>query len=94
MAWPLTPLTTYLPASTPAIKAADLNAIQDAITQAFRGTCKTISVASPIYSVRAWFHWICWARKPRVAPNPAGWTLSALAGVSWVSGWNFQELLA
>ncbi len=38
MAWPLTPLTTYLPASTPAIKAADLNAIQDAITQAFRGT--------------------------------------------------------
>jgi|SRR5579871_1814606 len=28
MAWPLTPLTTYVANSTPAIKAADLNALQ------------------------------------------------------------------
>lgn len=38
MAWPLTPLTTYLQASLPAIKAFDLNAIQDAITRLVRGT--------------------------------------------------------
>jgi hypothetical protein len=31
MAWPNTPLTTYVPNSTPAIKAADLNAFQSAI---------------------------------------------------------------
>jgi len=37
MAWPITPLTTYLPGSTPAIKASDLNAIQDAINKAFLG---------------------------------------------------------
>lgn len=38
MAWPLTPLTTYLPGSLPAIKSADLNAIQSAINRAFLGT--------------------------------------------------------
>src|SRR5690349_3399956 len=38
MAWPLTPLTTYLPGSLPAIKAADLNAIQSAINRGFLGT--------------------------------------------------------
>jgi len=38
MAWPLTPLTTYLQSSLPAIKAFDLNAIQDAITRIVRGT--------------------------------------------------------
>lgn len=37
MAWPLTPLTTYLPGGLPAIKASDLNAIQDAINKAFLG---------------------------------------------------------
>lgn len=37
MAWPITPLTTYLPGSTPAIKAADLNAIQDAISKTLLG---------------------------------------------------------
>jgi hypothetical protein len=38
MAWPLTPLTTYLPGSLPAVKAADLNAIQAAINRGFLGT--------------------------------------------------------
>jgi len=38
MAWPLTPLTTYLQSSLPAIKAFDLNAVQDAITRILRGT--------------------------------------------------------
>lgn len=38
MAWPTTPLTTYLPGSLPAIKAADLNAIQSAINRGFLGT--------------------------------------------------------
>jgi len=38
MAWPLTPLTTYLASSLPAIKAFDLNAIQNAITRIVRGT--------------------------------------------------------
>jgi hypothetical protein len=38
MAWPTTPLTTYLPASLPAIKSADLNAIQSAINRGFLGT--------------------------------------------------------
>jgi len=38
MAWPITPLTTYLPGSTPPIKASDLNAIQSAIVRAFLGT--------------------------------------------------------
>lgn len=37
MAWPITPLTTYLPGSTPAIKASDLNAIQDAIGKTLLG---------------------------------------------------------
>lgn len=37
-AWPTTPLTTYVANSTPAIKAYDLNQIQDAIGQAFLGT--------------------------------------------------------
>jgi hypothetical protein len=35
MAWPLTPLTTYLAGSLPAIKAFDLNQIQQAINSAF-----------------------------------------------------------
>jgi hypothetical protein len=38
MAWPTTPLTSYLPGSLPAVKAADLNAIQSAINRAFLGT--------------------------------------------------------
>ena len=38
MAWPLTPLTTYLPGQLPAIKAADLMAIQTAINRGFLGT--------------------------------------------------------
>src|SRR5262245_51321232 len=38
MAWPLTPLTTYLPRGLPPIKAADLMAIQNAINRNFLGT--------------------------------------------------------
>lgn len=38
MAWPMTPLTTYLPGSLPAIKSTDLNAIQSAINRNFLGT--------------------------------------------------------
>jgi hypothetical protein len=38
MAWPLTPLTTYLPRGLPPIKASDLNAIQNAINRNFLGT--------------------------------------------------------
>lgn len=38
MAWPTTPLTTYLPGSLPAIKSADLNSIQSAINRGFLGT--------------------------------------------------------
>ena len=45
MAWPLTPLTTYLAGLPPAIKAFDLNAIQTTLTQLFNGT---ISVKSLI----------------------------------------------
>lgn len=41
MAWPLTPLTTYLPGQLPAIKAADLNAFQNAINRGFAGTYST-----------------------------------------------------
>jgi hypothetical protein len=37
MAWPLTPLTTYIANSVPAIKAADLNGIQSAINQLYTG---------------------------------------------------------
>lgn len=37
MAWPTTPLTSYLPGSTPPIKASDLNSLQDAINKAFLG---------------------------------------------------------
>ena len=38
MAWPITPLTTYVASSTPVIKASDLNDIQTAINRAFLGT--------------------------------------------------------
>lgn len=38
MAWPLTPLTTYVSSTTPAIKAADLNAFQSAINSLYSGT--------------------------------------------------------
>lgn len=38
MAWPLTPLTTYVANSTPVIKAADLNSIQTAINNIFGGS--------------------------------------------------------
>ncbi len=38
MAWPSTPLTTYIASSTPSIKAADLNAIQNAINKIILGT--------------------------------------------------------
>lgn len=37
MAWPLTPLTTYVASSTPAIKASDLNSIQSAINSLYSG---------------------------------------------------------
>lgn len=36
-AWPTTPLTTYVSGTTPAIKAADLNAFQTAINKGFLG---------------------------------------------------------
>lgn len=44
--WPLTPLTTYVPATTPWIKAGDLNSIQGAIVGLFTGglTVKGITV--------------------------------------------------
>lgn len=38
MAWPVSLLTTYIPNSLPAIKAADLMAIQSAINRGFLGT--------------------------------------------------------
>ena len=38
MAWPQTPLTTYLPGTTPWISAADLNAFQSGITGIINGT--------------------------------------------------------
>jgi len=46
MALPLTPNTTYIPNSTPVIKAADLNDLQDYIVHAFQGTrtIRSISV--------------------------------------------------
>lgn len=37
MAWPYSPLTTYVASSTPSIKAADLNAIQIAINTLYGG---------------------------------------------------------
>lgn len=37
-AWPLTPRTTYVSGTTPAIKAADLNAFQSAINGLYAGT--------------------------------------------------------
>lgn len=36
-AWPLTPRTTYVAGTTPAIKAADLNAFQEAFNKIFLG---------------------------------------------------------
>ena len=45
MAWPLTPLTTYLAGLPPGIKAFDLNAIQTTLNQLFNGS---ISVKSLI----------------------------------------------
>lgn len=44
-AWPLTPLTTYVANSTPAIKAADLNAMQDAIVRVIGGTYSIKGIA-------------------------------------------------
>lgn len=38
MAWPKTPLTTYVADNAPAIKAADLNSLQDATNQIINGT--------------------------------------------------------
>lgn len=38
MAWPQTPLTTYLPGTTPWISAADLNAFQAGVTGIVNGT--------------------------------------------------------
>lgn len=38
MAWPLTPLTSYVAGTTPAIKAADLNAMQATTNQQIAGT--------------------------------------------------------
>lgn len=38
MAWPSTPITTYVANSTPTIKAADLNSIQSAINAIVNGT--------------------------------------------------------
>lgn len=38
MAWPSTPLTTYNPATTPAIKASDLNSFQTGINGIVNGT--------------------------------------------------------
>lgn len=38
MAWPLTPRTTYIADSTPAIKADDLNALQEGVNRALLGT--------------------------------------------------------
>ena len=48
MAWPLTPLTTYLAGLPPAIKAFDLNAIQTTINSILTGaiTLKAVSVDS------------------------------------------------
>lgn len=38
MAWPRDPMTSYVPGSLPPIKASDLNALQDGVNRAFRGT--------------------------------------------------------
>lgn len=38
MAWPLSPLTTYVSGTTPWIKASDLNSIQSAINGLYTGT--------------------------------------------------------
>lgn len=38
MAWPITPLTTYVAGGLPWISASDLNAIQDAINRIINGT--------------------------------------------------------
>ena len=44
MAWPNTPLTTYIANTTPAIKASDLNAFQAAINRIINGTYSLKSV--------------------------------------------------
>lgn len=46
MAWPATPLTTYVPSFTPAIKAFDLNAFQSAINGLVNGTYKLAAVTT------------------------------------------------
>lgn len=38
MAWPSTPLTTYVAGTPPAIKAADLNELQDGVNQIINGS--------------------------------------------------------
>lgn len=46
MAWPNTPLTTYLAGMTPYIKAADLNAFQVAINGLVNGTLSVKSIVA------------------------------------------------
>lgn len=43
-AWPLTPRTTYVSGTTPAIKAADLNAFQAAINSLYAGTGSVVGL--------------------------------------------------
>lgn len=44
MAWPLSPLTSYVGTTTPYIKATDLNSFQSAINGVFNGTLSLKSV--------------------------------------------------
>lgn len=44
MAWPFSRLTSYVATTVPAIKAADLNAIQDALIGVFAGTLSRIGI--------------------------------------------------
>lgn len=46
MAWPNTPLTTYAAGNPPAIKAADLNSMQDATNQTINGTYSVNSLTA------------------------------------------------
>ena len=46
MAWPNTPLTTYVAGNPPAIKAADLNSMQDATNQTINGTYSVNSLTA------------------------------------------------
>lgn len=66
MAWPATALTTYTAGSTPAIKAVDLNAFQNAITGIINGT----------YSLRGGV--IDGTGGAVVVPRPGALTVSAL----------------